>query len=60
MILKNLYYETIVAPFVNSFISYLYDEGYQEEGNAMLNAMASWSSKAVQRLKAEEYYRRKH
>lgn len=60
MILKNLYYEVIVEPFVSSFISYLYDEGYREESNAMLNAMVSWSSKALQRLKAEDYCIRKH
>jgi len=60
MILKNLYYEVIVEPFVRSFISYLYDEGYREESNAMINAMGSWSSKALQRIKAEKYYKRKH
>ena len=52
-IVKTLYYEFIVTRFVNSFISWLENEGYDEESNFMLSAMISWANKKKHSLNAE-------
>lgn len=53
-ILKTLYYEIVVEHFVEKFIFWLGNEGYETECNAMCEAMLSWSNKTLQRLKAGE------
>ena len=52
-ILKTLYYEIVVEHFVEKFISWLKNEGYETESIVMCEAMLSWSSKTLQRLKEE-------
>ncbi len=54
--LKRLYYEIIVNRFVYSFMLYLYNEGYQQEADAIANAVISYSDKELQRLKTERKY----
>ena len=52
-IVKTLYYEFIVTRFVDSFISWLESEGYDEECDAMIGAMISWAKKKKHGLNAE-------
>jgi len=45
--LKSLYYEIIVNRFVYSFMLYLYNEGYQQEADAIAYALISYSNKEL-------------
>lgn len=52
-IVKTLYYEFIVTRFVDSFISWLESEGYDEESEVMIGAMISWANKKKRSLNVE-------
>ena len=49
--LKTLFYEVIGARISDNFALWLKSKGFKEEGNIIIEALASWAEKATKLLK---------